>query len=112
MNWVIVKIVTDAGIHGVGDATVERRELAAFGVAWQQMHRSERNKTLAEVAAVRRIAGEDVDILIEGHGRLDVPTAVIFGNALAEFDPLFFEEPIPPENIDALADIRSRIPIP
>jgi len=36
----------------------------------------------------------------------------MFGHALAEFDPLFFEEPIPPENIDALADIRSRVPIP
>ena len=28
MNWVIVRIDTDAGIHGIGDATVERREQA------------------------------------------------------------------------------------
>ena len=27
-NWVIVKVETDAGIHGIGEATVERREMA------------------------------------------------------------------------------------
>src|SRR5690606_15429655 len=32
MNWEIVKVYTDAGIAGVGDATVERRELAVTGV--------------------------------------------------------------------------------
>ena len=58
------------------------------------------------------MVGGDVDLLIECHGRLDVPTAIMMGNAMAEFDPLFFEEPIPPDSVDALADVRARIPVP
>lgn len=83
-----------------------------FGRAWMQMHKTERDAMRAEVQLVRRLAGDGVELLIEGHGRLDVPTAVIAGQVLAEFDPLFFEEPIPPDNIDALAEVRSRIPVP
>ena len=40
------------------------------------------------------------------------PTAVIMGQAFAEFDPLFFEEPVPPDNLDAVLEVKSRIPIP
>ncbi len=223
MNWVIVKIETDAGIYGVGDATVERREHAVaatvesiknyllgkdpfaveyhattinrdsywrtgvinrsaisgieaalwdikgkalgvpvyellggkfrdrvpvyannwspvqaiagattiesaiarpmeigfkavkwdpLGTAWMQMDRPARQKAIDEVRRARAAAGDAIDLMIEGHGRLDVPTAIVMGNAFAEFDPLFFEEPVPPDNLDALAEVKSRISIP
>ncbi len=83
-----------------------------FGHAWLQMPKSARNAALTEIRLARRVVGDDVDLLIEGHGRLDVPTAVIMGHAMAEFEPLFFEEPIPPDSVDALAEVRNRIPVP
>ncbi|MGE0802322.1 MAG: mandelate racemase/muconate lactonizing enzyme family protein, partial [Lautropia sp.] len=82
-----------------------------FGQAWLQMDRAARRKTLAQIRAAREVAGDHADILIEGHGRLDVPTAITMGSAMAEYDPLFFEEPVPPDNIDALASVRAAIPV-
>jgi galactonate dehydratase len=221
MNWVIVKITTDAGISGVGDATVERRERAVtavveaiahylvgkdpfpvehhaetitrdsywrtgvinrsaisgveaalldikgkalgvpvyellggkcrervrcyanywahgtatkddvkraleapmrrgftavkwdpFGSAWMQMDLAARRQAMAQIAAAREAGGPDLELLIEGHGRFDVPTAKLLGQAMAEYQPTFFEEPIPPESIDALAAVRAACPVP
>ena len=50
--------------------------------------------------------------MIEVHGRLNVPTAIAMARALAKFEPRWFEEPVPPESIDALADVRANSPIP
>lgn len=222
MNWVIVRVDTDAGIYGLGDATVERRELAVaetvkamasylkgqdpfavehhartmtrdsywrtgvinrsaisgieaalwdikgkalgvpvydllggkcrdripayannwspqqavpgadtlqeaveralscgfkalkwdpFGRSWQRIPRVQRQAAIAQVGEVRRVAGNDIELMIEAHGRLDVPTAIEMGNAIAEFDPLFFEEPVPPDNLAALTEVKARVPV-
>jgi galactonate dehydratase len=83
-----------------------------FGTAYLTMTRQERSRAVAIVAAVRDAVGKDIDLMIEGHGRLNVPTAVAMADELAPFRPYWFEEPIPPESIDALADVRTRSPIP
>ena len=67
---------------------------------------------IARVAAVREAIGPDVDLLLEAHGRFNVYTAVEIGREMARFKPMFYEEPIPPENVDALADVRRQITIP
>ena len=56
--------------------------------------------------------GDRADLLIEGHGRFDVPTAIRVGRALEAFDVLWFEEPIPPGNLQGLAEIRRRVRVP
>lgn len=217
-NWVVVKVTTDEGIHGVGDATLEMRELAAeaavrelepyligkdphniesiwsdtlrdaywrggavlttamsgvemalwdikgkalgvpvyqllggkvrdrvpcyanawfagsrtpeefaaraketvamgftalkwdpFGSAYLTMSGLELGRAIDCVAAVREAVGSEVLLLIEGHGRFNVPTAVRIGRALEEFDVTWFEEPIPPGDLDGLADVKQRI---
>jgi galactonate dehydratase len=57
------------------------------------------------------VAGR-AEILIEGHGRFDLPTALRIGRALEQFNILWFEEPIIPDTIEALADLRSRVGVP
>jgi len=83
-----------------------------FGSAYMQLTPAGRSRAVDIVAAVRRAVGEAVDLLIEVHGRLDVPTAIMMGQRLAAFSPFWFEEPVPPESIAALAEVRARIPIP
>src|SRR2546429_6290129 len=63
--------------------------------------------------AVRDAVGNDVDILIEVHRRLAPMHAIDLANALAEFEPYWFEEPCQSENVEALAEVRhaSRIPV-
>ncbi len=83
-----------------------------FGKAWLQLSGREREKSIECVRQVAAAVGTDVRLLIEGHGRFDIPTAVAVGRKLEEFDIGWFEEPVPPDDIPALAEVRSRLRIP
>ena len=61
---------------------------------------------------MRAAVGPDIDLMLEVHGRLNVPTAIAMARELARFDPRWIEEPTPPESIDALAEVRANSPIP
>jgi galactonate dehydratase len=83
-----------------------------FDIADREMDRKQRRETIEIVEAVRDAVGPDVDLMLDVHGRLDVPTAIAMCKALAPFDLRWIEEPTPPENIDALADVRAHSPVP
>ena len=83
-----------------------------FGTAWLEMDRPERRRTIEIVEAVRAAVGPDIDLMLDVHGRLNVPTAIAMTQELARFDLAWIEEPVPPESIDALADVRARSPVP
>ncbi|MCK9252820.1 MAG: galactonate dehydratase [Clostridiales bacterium] len=82
-----------------------------FGKAYLDLTPRELNQALSCVAAVRDAVGDEVDLLIEGHGRFNVPTAIRIARELAAFKPLFFEEPVPPDNLEALAEVRAQSPV-
>ncbi|SFU16409.1 mandelate racemase/muconate lactonizing enzyme family protein [Mesorhizobium sp. YR577] len=83
-----------------------------FGQNYLRLERTERMRAIGIVEAVRAAVGLDVELMIEGHGRFDVSTAISVAKDLAPFRPYWFEEPIPPESIPALADVRSKSPVP
>ena len=61
-------------------------------------------------ALIREIAGPEVDILIDAHGRFDVPTAIRLCRALEDAGQIdWFEEPVPVESYNALAQVRERV---
>ena len=62
--------------------------------------------------AVREAVGPNVDLCIEVHGRLSPANAIRIGKRLEEFNPFFYEEPIPPENMDSLALVARAVNIP
>lgn len=59
-------------------------------------------------AAGREAAGPDFEIAVDCHGRLNPATAVRLCEALEPYRLLFVEEPIPPEDPKALAQVTSR----
>ncbi|MEZ4859785.1 MAG: mandelate racemase/muconate lactonizing enzyme family protein [Caldilineaceae bacterium] len=62
------------------------------------------------VAALRQALGPKVEILIDAHGHYNVPTAVRLANRLyAESRIDWFEEPVPPEGVDALRSVREQV---
>jgi galactonate dehydratase len=66
------------------------------------------------VAAIRDAVGPKIEILIDAHGNFNVPTAIRLANNLFDQSNIgWFEEPVPPEGIDALKIVRenSRAPI-
>ena len=83
-----------------------------FDVADLEMSRKQRRQTIDIVAAVRDAVGPDVDLMLDVHGRLNVPTAIAMCRELAHYDLRWIEEPTPPESIDALVDVREKSPVP
>jgi galactonate dehydratase len=76
------------------------------------MDRGQRRRTIETVEAVRSAVGPDIDLMLDVHGRLNVPTAIAMARELARFDLSWIEEPTPPESIDALAEVRAKSPVP
>ncbi len=68
--------------------------------------------TVAVVRAVREAVGPDVKLMVDCHAKPTPPVAIRLGNELAPYHLLFLEEPIPPENIDALATVARSSPTP
>jgi galactonate dehydratase len=62
--------------------------------------------------AMREALGDGVDIMVDCHGRHSVANAIEFCRVLAPYRPLFIEEPVPPENVDAMAEVRRASPVP
>ncbi|MBB5173838.1 galactonate dehydratase [Texcoconibacillus texcoconensis] len=64
------------------------------------------------VAAIRDKVGDDIDVGIDFHGRVHKPMAKVLAKALEPYRPMFLEEPVLPENNEALAEIARHTSIP
>jgi galactonate dehydratase len=83
-----------------------------FGSAGLTISEEELGESLARIAAVREAVGPEVGLLIEGHGRFGLHSAVRVGRALERFDPLFFEEPVPAGDFAAMRSLASSVRVP
>jgi L-alanine-DL-glutamate epimerase-like enolase superfamily enzyme len=63
-------------------------------------------------AAIREAVGERADILFGTHGQMTAGSAIRLARRLERFDPLWFEEPCPPDQMDALAQVCAATTIP
>ncbi len=65
------------------------------------------------VEAVRKAVGDDIDIGLDAHAKIFEPArALELADAMVPYRPFFLEEPIRPENIQALARLRRKMAIP
>lgn len=83
-----------------------------FGNAFLEMKGPEFNRSIGIVEAVREAVGPDIDLLIEGHGRFNVPTAISIAKELEPYRIYLFEEPIFPGRNDLLKQVRDNSPVP
>ncbi|HON46922.1 MAG TPA: mandelate racemase/muconate lactonizing enzyme family protein [Kiritimatiellia bacterium] len=83
-----------------------------FGTAYRQLEPQAFRKAMRCIEMVYEAVDGRAEILIEGHGRFDLPTALRIANALEAFNILWFEESIIPDTIEAIADLRSRVKVP
>ncbi len=87
-------------------------KLDPFGAGHLELDRDERLRSIGLVEAVRDAVGPDVDILVEMHGRFTPAVAIALARDLEPFAPGWIEEPVPPENLRALAKVAERVNIP
>jgi galactonate dehydratase len=83
-----------------------------FGDNWRMLPRREFDLSIDIIRAVRDAVGAGVDLLIEGHCRFNVATAVELADAMHEFRPAWFEEPVHHANIAAMVEVARRSPVP
>lgn len=63
-------------------------------------------------AAAREAVGDDTQIFLDCHGRLNVPNAIRLCEALEPYDLGFIEEPVPYERVDWLREVSARSTTP
>jgi galactonate dehydratase len=83
-----------------------------FGVAWKDLTKGELEEAEALVAAVREEVGPDVQLMIEFHGRLSVGSAVQMIQRLERYSPAWCEEPVTPDSLDLLLEVKNRVNAP
>lgn len=62
------------------------------------------------MAAIREAVGDDIDIMVDLHGRTTPAMAIQFGEVLRPYRPWFMEEPCPPENVGGMAEVAQALP--
>jgi len=69
-------------------------------------------RSAAFCAAIREAVGDKADILFGTHGQFSTGGAIRLAKALEPYDPMWFEEPIPPDNADEMARVAGATSIP
>lgn len=64
------------------------------------------------VKSVREAVGDSCDVLFGTHGQMTASSAIRLAKRLERFDPLWLEEPVPPENMDEMAKVARATSIP
>ena len=63
-------------------------------------------------SAIREAVGTDADILFGTHGQFTPAGAIRLAARLEPYDPLWFEEPVPPDDVEGMARVRQHTSIP
>lgn len=77
-----------------------------FGTNYDRIDREGIHRAYERVKAVRDSTSGGVELLIEHHGRFDPNSAIAIARKLDQFDPLFMEEPVHPDNLAGLRKYR------
>ncbi|MBA3946736.1 MAG: mandelate racemase/muconate lactonizing enzyme family protein [Herpetosiphonaceae bacterium] len=83
-----------------------------FGTAWKELREDEAERAIAIVAAIREATGPAVHLMIEFHGRLDITSARFMIRQLEPYAPSWCEEPVVPESLDLLAELKQQVQTP
>ena len=83
-----------------------------FGAGFYEMERKEKTLSISLIEAIRDAVGPDVEIMVEMHGRFSPATAIDISRDLEPFRPSWVEEPIPPDNFEAMAKTAAKINLP
>jgi L-alanine-DL-glutamate epimerase-like enolase superfamily enzyme len=59
------------------------------------------------IEGVREGIGYEIDLAIDCHGHFDLPSAITLAKAVEPLRLMWLEEPLPAENVDALAQVRA-----
>ncbi len=113
------------GWSGGATDPVQIRDKA--GVAWEAGYRAFKfslaqtgwplndaaliRKIVGAAESIREAVGMECPLMFDGHGRYDADLAIRIGQALRDVDLTFFEEPVQPEDVDAMRKVADQVPM-
>ena len=68
--------------------------------------------TIAQVAEIRNILGDDIEIILDVHTRLDPNDAITLCNQLEPYNLYFIEDPVRVENVSVVKRLREATSVP
>ncbi len=89
------------------DPVLPMMPLSPEQLSLESLHRAE-----MVVKSVREAVGDKCDILVGTHGQMVTSSAIRLAKRIEKYDPLWFEEPVPPENRDEMARVARSTSIP
>ncbi|MDP7088657.1 MAG: mandelate racemase/muconate lactonizing enzyme family protein, partial [Dehalococcoidia bacterium] len=97
------------GHAGTPERALELKERGLTAVKTGGVHR-----TVEKVDGIRKAVGDQMDIMVDAHGPpwFTTKDAIIIGKALEPYKLLFYEDPVPPDNIEALQRVQDNVDIP
>ena len=69
-------------------------------------------RSVDSVRKIRQAVGDRADILFGTHGQMTTSSAIRLAKQLEPYDPLWFEEPCPPDQMSAFAKVTAATSIP
>ncbi|MEW9122542.1 MAG: galactonate dehydratase [Thermotaleaceae bacterium] len=112
-----IKVYTWIGGDRPSDVTDAAKEAVRSGFEAIKMNATEElqyidsyekiDKVVERVAAIREALGDDFGIGVDFHGRVSKTMAKVLAKELEPFRPMFIEEPVLPENNEALREIAN-----
>lgn len=83
-----------------------------FGGAGPTISRNQLDMAKKRISIIRDSVGDDIDLMIEAHGRFSTRTAIKVAKEIERYDPFWLEEPVPEEDILSMAEVRKSSPVP
>jgi len=104
-----LKIDLDIHAYGHSESEVEGFVKDPFNTTAGEW---EHDRMVDLVEMVTRAAGKEVAVAADAHTRLDVTSAIRLARDLEEFHLTWLEEPVPPENVAAMREIKQSTTTP
>lgn len=109
----------------VGEIVAQARELVSRGITairYRGFHDTDAQglhehalalrQQVEYTAAIRKAVGDEVDLILECHGRYDAEWAIALARQVEPYRPFMIEDPVRPESRDALAEVRRHVSLP
>jgi galactonate dehydratase len=106
------RLATDLLAQGITAMKIWPFDDIALANAGQHITMAEIERGLGPVRRIRDAVGTDMDIAIELHGYWNLPSAVAIARALEPYRPMWLEEALPQDNLDAYARLKDETSLP
>jgi galactonate dehydratase len=81
-------------------------------IPYFQTHAGKMQAAIDRVRRYREAVGDSVDLCIEIHRRLSPAEAVVLGRGIEPYHPMFYEDPVRPDNFDSMAAVARQVSVP